>query len=167
MKMKMKMTMVVAIAAVMCAGTSFAKGRPGGGHHGGGPRPMMGGHHGGGPRPMMGGHHGGGPHGGGFRPAPHHPGGHHHGGSFWGRGGRNFWPGFVGGVIGGALVDTVVSPAPVVVTTPVVTTPVVTTPVVTTRNVWVEGCYVNQVLANGTVIRVWQPGHYETRQVVY
>ena len=159
----MKTTMVVALAAVMCTGMTYAKG-----HHGGGF---------GGPRPMMGGR-------GGFRPAPIR---HHHHGSVWGRGGSNFWPGFVGGVIGGVLADAVVSPAPVVVTTPVVTTPVVTTPVVTTpvvttpvvtapvvstpvystQNVWVEGRYVDQVQPNGTVLRVWQPGHYETRQVAY
>ena len=154
--MKMKMTMVVAIAAVMCTGMTYARGPHGGGF--GGPRPVTG-------------HHGG------FRPAPIH---HHHHGSVWGRGGSNFWPGFVGGVIGGALVDAVVSPAPVVVTpapvvvtptpvvtAPVVTTPVVTSPVVSTQNVWVEGRYVDQVQPNGTILRVWQPGHYETRQVVY
>ena len=144
----MKTTMVVALAAVMCTGMTYAKG-----HHGGGF---------GGPRPMMGGR-------GGFRPAPIR---HHHHGSVWGRGGSNFWPGFVGGVIGGVLADAVVSPAPVVVTTPVVTTPVVTAPVVSTpvystQNVWVEGRYVDQVQPNGTVLRVWQPGHYETRQVAY
>ena len=154
--MKMKTTMIVALAAVMCTGMTYAKG-----HHGGGF---------GGPRPMMGGR-------GGFRPAPVHHHRHHHHGSVWGRGGSNFWPGFVGGVIGGVLADAVVSPAPVVVTTPVVTTPVVTTPVVTTpvvstpvystQNVWVEGRYVDQVQPNGTVLRVWQPGHYETRQVAY
>jgi len=27
--------------------------------------------------------------------------------------------------------------------------------------VWVEGRYVDQVQANGSVVRVWQPGHYE------
>ena len=139
----MKTTMIVALAAVMCTGVTYAEG-----HHGGGF---------GGPRPMMGGR-------GGFRPAPIR---HHHHGSVWGRGGSNFWPGFVGGVIGGVLADAVVSPAPVVVTTPVVTTPVVTAPVVSTQNVWVEGRYVDQVQPNGTVLRVWQPGHYETRQVVY
>ena len=149
--MKMKTTMVVALAAVMCTGMTYAKG-----HHGGGF---------GGPRPMMGGR-------GGFRPAPVHHHRHHHHGSVWGRGGSNFWPGFVGGVIGGVLADAVVSPAPVVVTTPVVTTPVVTAPVVSTpvystQNVWVEGRYVDQVQPNGTVLRVWQPGHYETRQVAY
>jgi len=95
---------------------------------------------------------------------------HHH--SFWGRGGRHFWPGFVGGVVGGvvggALYDTVITPAPVVVTTPTVvtTTPVVATTVSTVQNVWVEGRYVDQVQANGTVVRVWQPGHYEQRTVV-
>ena len=139
--MKMKTTMVVALAAVMCTGMTYAKG-----HHGGGF---------GGPRPMMGGR-------GGFRPAPVHHHRHHHHGSVWGRGGSNFWPGFVGGVIGGVLADAVVSPAPVVVTTPVVTAPVVST-----QNVWVEGRYVDQVQPNGTVLRVWQPGHYETRQVAY
>ena len=109
-------------------------------------------------------------------PPPMH---HHHSG--WGRGGSHFWPGFVGSVIGGAIATTMVREAPVVVTTPVVTTPVVTTPVVTTpvvtqpvvaapvtqvQNVWVEGRYVDQVQANGTVVRVWQPGHYEQRTVV-
>ena len=52
-------------------------------------------------------------------------------------------------------------------TTPVVTAPVVSTPVYSTQNVWVEGRYVDQVQPNGTVLRVWQPGHYETRQVAY
>ena len=106
--------------------------------------------------------------------------------SFWGRGGRNFWPGFVGGLIGGAVVSSrpapvVVAPPPpasVVVTTPtvvatptVVTRPVVVqstvvTPVTQVQNVWVEGRYVDQIQANGTVVRVWQPGHYEQRTVV-
>jgi len=124
---------------------------------------------------------------GGWRPGPfpHHypcpPPPPHHGG--WGRGGCNFWPGFVGGVIGGAIASSVVSPAPVVVTQPVVTQPVVVTqptvvtqpvvtqtvvsqPVTTTQNVWVEGRYVDTVQANGSVIRTWQPGHYEQRTVV-
>ena len=56
----------------------------------------------------------------------------------------------------------VAAPAPVVVTTPAV----VTTPVYQTQNVWVEGRYVDQVQPNGTVLRVWQPGHYEQRQVL-
>ena len=67
----MKTTMVVALAAVMCTGMTYAKG-----HHGGGF---------GGPRPMMGGRSG-------FRPAPVHHHRHHHHGSVWGRGGSNFWP---------------------------------------------------------------------------
>ena len=104
-----------------------------------------------------------------------HHGGYHHHGSFWGRGGSHFWPGFVGGVIGGALTSsiyptTTVVTAPVyttpIVSTPVYTTPTVTTaPVYTTQQVWVPGAYVDQVQPNGTVVRVWQPGHYETRQV--
>jgi len=121
------------------------------------------------------------PHGPGFGPGPGFH--HHHHGSFWGRGGRHFWPGFVGGVVGGALYDavtypryygygyrgvvvapapTVVAPAPVVVQQqPVVVQqqPVVVQQPVA-QNVWVEGRYVDQVQANGTVVRVWQPGHY-------
>lgn len=144
MNRKMLTTAVVAgFACVAMCGAAFAG--PRGGHHHPGPRPA---------------HH--------FRPAPMHH--HHH--SFWGRGGRHFWPGFaggvVGGVVGGVLYDTVVTPAPVVVTTPTVvtTTPVVATTVSTVQNVWVEGRYVDQVQANGTVVRVWQPGHYEQRTVV-
>jgi len=133
--------------------------------------------------------HGCGPCGPGWGPRPCGPGwGHrppppHCHGGWWGRGGCNFWPGFVGGVIGGAVASAIVDPAPVVVTTPVVTTPVVTrpvvvqqpvvvsqpvvvTPVTQTQNVWVERRYVDQVQANGSVIRTWQPGHYETLTVV-
>ena len=145
--MKTKMTMIVALGAVLCVGTSFARGP-------GGPGGFRGGH-------------------GGFRPAPIHH--HHHGGSFWGRGGSNFWPGFVGGVVGASIVRPAVYTTPVVtpvvttpvITTPVITAPIVSTPVVTTQNVWVEGRYIDQVQANGTIVRVWQPGHYEQRQVTY
>ena len=86
--------------------------------------------------------------------------------------------GIIGGVIGHALnprpvvvtpAPTVVTPAPVVVTpAPVVVAPapvVVQQPVYQTQNVWVEGRYVDQVQANGTVVRVWQPGHYEQRTI--
>lgn len=155
--MKMKMTMAVALVAAMCglvceARPSGGAPRPSGGAPRPGavasrpvaPRPAA-------PRPRV--QH---------RPAPapaHH---HHSSGSFWGHGGKNFWPGFVGGVIGGVLVDAV-TPSPVVVAP----APVVVTPTVTTQNVWVEGRYIDQVQPNGTIIRVWQPGHYETRQVVY
>ncbi len=120
---------------------------------------------------------------------------HHHHHSGWGRGGRNFWPGFVGGLVGGVVANTVVRPTvyrtpTVITTTPIITTPVVTTPVVTTpvvttpvvattvytppatiqtayatQQVWVPGVYVDQTQPNGTVVRVWQPGHYETRSV--
>ena len=71
-----------------------------------------------------------------------------------------------------------VAPAPVVVTpAPVVVAPqpqvVVQTPppaVVTghyetrVQNVWVEGRYVDQPTPQGTVVRTWQPGHYEQQQ---
>ena len=115
---------------------------------------------------------------------------HHHGG-WWGPGGCHFWPGFVGGVVGGAVgtalarpyyrETVVVQPAPTVVTQPVVVQQplvvqqpqpvivqqpqpvVVQQPVPQTTTVWVEGRYVDQVQANGSTVRVWQPGHYEQR----
>ena len=81
----------------------------------------------------------------------------------------------VGGVVGTTLVrpyysETVVfQPAPTVVTQPVVvqqpavvTQPVVVPqPVVQRLPVWIEGRYVNHVQANGSTVRIWQPGHYE------
>ena len=120
-------------------------------------------------------------------PVPMH---YHHG--YWGRGGRYFWPGFVGGVVGGAIIaDALTRPAvvvsqpatvvvqqpavvtqPVVVQQPVVTQPAVVTqpvvqqPVTQVQNVGVDGRYVDQVQANGAVVRIWQPGHYEQRTVV-
>ena len=145
---KMIKKTIVAVIVAMCAVMCMA--RPGPGPGGFGPRPPV----------------------------------HHHHSSFWGRGGRNFWPGFVGGVVGSALYSGVyrsypstvvysssptvvtttpiVTPMPVVVQQPVVVQP---QPVYTTQQVWVEGCWVNQVQANGAVVRVYQPGHYETRQV--
>ena len=52
--------------------------------------------------------HGGPGPGGGYRPGGpgpgyHHGGGHHHSDSFWGRGGRNFWPSFIGAAVGASL----------------------------------------------------------------
>lgn len=153
--MKMK-TIAVVCAAILCSGVCLA-------------------------RPC--GHHSGGWH----RPAPIHHfrhGGHwHHHGSYWGRGGCHFWPGFVGGIVGGALASSIVEhntvvierpavvAAPTVVTQPVIVQqPVVqtvaTAPVTQTQTVWVEGRYVDQVQANGSTIRVWQPGHYEQRSVI-
>ena len=88
-----------------------------------------------------------------------------------GRGGRNFWPAAVGGFVGGVVANAVVSPSTVVVSSPVVSAPVVSapivsTPVYTTQQVWVPGTYVDQVQVNGTIVRVWVPGHWETRQVL-
>ena len=156
----MNKKLIVAVGTAVLAIGAFAgphgfRGGPGGFR--GGPRPG-GFHHG--PRPVM--HHGG------FHHGPHH----YHS---WGRGGRHFWPGFAGGVIGGvvggviydSLRPTTYVTTPTIVTTPtVVTTPVVTAPAATVQNVWVEGRYVDQVQANGTVIRVWQPGHYGQREVL-
>ena len=124
----------------------------------------------------------------------HHHGGYWGRGGcrFW----PGFVGGVVGGVVGTALTrpyyseTIVVQPATTVVTTPtvvqqpiVVQQPVVTQPVVVqrpsaisvvapvasvqqTRNVWVEGRYVDQVQANGSTVRIWQPGHYEQQTVV-
>ena len=102
-------------------------------------------------------HHHGGPHHG-CGPRPYY---HHHGG-YWGPGGRWFWPGFVSGVVGGAVVSSVVAPREtVVVQQPAaVQQPVV---VAQPQQVWVEGRYVDQVQANGSTVRIWQPGHYEQR----
>ena len=87
----------------------------------------------------------------------------------------------VGGVVGTSLASpyysetVVVQSSPTVVTQPVVvqqpavvTQPVVVQqptivqqPVVQRQPVWVEGRYVDQVQANGSTVRIWQPGHYE------
>ena len=114
---------------------------------------------------------------------------HHYHGGFWGRGGCHFWPGFVGGVVGGAIASSywsrpyytapvvVAQPAPVVVPQPVVVQQpvvqpvvqqpvvqqIVQQPVVQAQRVWVEGCYIDQPQPNGTSVRVWNPGHYEMR----
>ena len=114
-----------------------------------------------------------------YRP-PHvsvHTSHHHHHGS-----GGAIAAGIVGGALLGGLVasavstpapvvvtpaPTVVAPAPVVVQQPVVVSQpvVVQQPVYQTQNVWVDGRYVDTVQPNGTVIRTWQPGHYEQRTI--
>ena len=111
--------------------------------------------------------------------AHHHPHHHHHGGA-----GLAIGAGVLGaGLLASAIYDAThprpyVAPAPVVVTpAPVVVAPqpqvVVQTPapVVTTghyetrvQNVWVEGRYIDQQTPQGTVVRTWQPGHYEQQQ---
>ena len=145
--------LVIAIALLVASSGAFARGWHGGYHHG-----WHGGYHHG--------WHGG----------YHH--GWHHGG-YWGRGGCYFWPGFVGGVVGGVVgtalarpyysETVVVQSSPTVVTQPVVVQQpavvaqpvVVQQPVVQRQPVWVEGRYVDQVQANGSAVRIWQPGHYE------
>ncbi len=141
--MNKKTIITLALATVIGAGTCFARPGNGGGHR---PAPAPR-HHAGGHRPP---------------PPPRHHGGHR-GGSVWGRGGRNFLPGFIGGLVGSTVANTIVRSDPVVVTpAPVVVTPapVTTTMVVTPQRVWVEGRYIDQIQPNGTIIRVWQPGHY-------
>lgn len=113
-----------------------------------------------------------------FRPAPRH---HHHHHAEVGLVG-----GFVGGVVGSLVYDAIVRPAPVVVSpapvvvaqpAPVVVSqpaPVVVSsapvvveaaPAAQVERVWVGGRYVDQVQANGSIVRVWQPGHWEERLV--
>lgn len=116
-----------------------------------------------------------GPRGGRFHAPRHYHHHHHHSHRHAG------WvaAGVVGGAIIGTAIANTITPRPVVVAqpTPVVvsqpapvivqTSPVVVQnpPVYQTQNVWVEGRYVDQVQPNGTVTRVWQPGHYEQRTV--
>lgn len=109
-----------------------------------GPMPHPGPHRGPAPRPALQIHRGPAP-----RPAPmpHHP--HHHN-SAWGRGGSNFWPGFVGGVVIGS---TIFSP-PVVVTPPPPPPP---GPYA--RQMWIEGHYETQIV-NGIYTQVWVPGRW-------
>ena len=105
---------------------------------------------------------------------------------------NDFWVGagvgLVGGLVGAAVYNAVkpdpprvvVQPQPVVVQQPVVQQqPVVVQqqPVVVqqqpvtiqqsapppAQTVWIPGRYVSQTQANGTVVQVWQPGHYEQR----
>ncbi len=97
--------------------------------------------------------------------------------SYYNRGGSGFWTGFaggvVGGIIGGTLTDAVVGPSVVVTSPTIVTAPtivaapavVVSEPVYTARQVWVPGCYVDELLPDGSTIRIFRPGHYETRTV--
>ena len=65
------------------------------------------------------------------------------------------------------LQPVVAQPAPVVVQQPVVAPPApepaaVPAPAVPTQRVWVEGCYVDQVRPDGSLVKVWQPGRYVT-----
>ena len=100
-----------------------------------------------------------------FGPPPprHH---HHHHGAAVGAG-------ILGaGILGAAIIDAATRPDTVVVQQPVVAAPapvIVQQPTIVTtghyetrvQNVWVEGRYIDQVAANGAVVRTWQPGHYE------
>jgi len=62
-----------------------------------------------------------------------------HSRSFWGKGGRYFWPGFIGGVVG-----TVIAPPP---------------PGPYAKQIWIEGHYEIQVI-NGVYTQVWIPGKW-------
>lgn len=71
-----------------------------------------------------------------------HPPVHHH--STWGRGGRNFWPGFTAGVIGSLLVQPPPPPPP--------------RPVVYVNQIWVPPVYETRPVydAFGNIIRYEQ-----------
>ena len=61
----------------------------------------------------------------------------------------------------------VVQSAPAVVQQPVVAPPApesaaVPAPAFPTQRVWVEGCYVDQVRPDGSLVKVWQSGRYVT-----
>jgi len=106
-------------------------------------------------------------------------------GGGWGYGACAVGAGLVGGLLGAAIYDAV-RPTPTVVREPAyVQQPVVVQaqpvvvqqqqPVVVQQQalpaaqpaarqtVWVEGCYISQTQADGSVVRVWNPGHYEQR----
>lgn len=105
-----------------------------------------------GPRPMR-------------RPPPppravHHGHHHHH------HAGSSLAAGLVGGFVGGLVYNAVAADPVVVVQQPTVVQQPVVVQQTTVQNVWVEGRYIEQVQPNGTVIRVWQPGHYEQRTIV-
>ena len=119
-------------------------------------------------------------------------GGYHryHSGSYWYGDGDYFWPEVIGGVVGGALYEGVACPVetvvveenPTVITQPkiiqqtvVVEQSVVseaqtvvgqTVPEVAVgppkRPEWMNGRYVDEILADGTIVRVWESGHYQT-----
>lgn len=143
------LAMALAATFALCARPG-----PGGGPRGGGPRGGFGGG-----APMR------------HSPAPVHHGHHHH---HVGRG-LAVGAGVLGaGLLAGAIVDAA-RPRPIVVERPPVVAPPPPAPVVVTpapvvsaghyetriQNVWVEGRYIDQVTPHGTVVRVWQPGHYE------
>ena len=112
---------------------------------------------------------------------------HHHGchaGDFWAGAGVGLASGLIGAAVYNAVrpapPTVVVQPQPIVVQQPVVVQSqpvVVQQPVVVpaqptvvqqvapqaATTVWVEGRYIDQVQPNGSVTRVWNPGHYEMR----
>lgn len=105
---------------------------------------------------------------------PHHR--HHHGSVAWGVGAGVLGAGLIANAIYNSTrpqtvvvsqptvvtpVPTVVAPAPTVVTQPAVVVQPSGHYEDRVQNVWVEGRYIDQISANGTVVRTWQPGHYE------
>lgn len=121
-----------------------------------------------------------------YGPRHHWHGGCHHHHHGWHA--DDFWAGagvgLVGGLVGAAVYNAVKpdpprvvvqqpvavqQPAPVVVQQQPVTVrqpvPVVVRqqPLPAGTTVWIEGRYIDQVQPDGSVARVWNPGHYEQR----
>lgn len=70
-----------------------------------------------------------------------------------------FWAGFAGSLIGHTVVEAIRPSSTVVVAAPAPQAPVIIqSPAVSPKMVWVEGHYENQVLANGSVVKIWIPG---------
>ena len=95
----------------------------------------------------------------------------HHNHSFWGRGGSNFWPGFIGGIIGSTIVNTTpIVQRPVVVQQPVIQQPVVVQPSVVVQQPVIQQPVLipaRRVISGydsfGRPIYVDVPAHYEYR----
>ena len=108
----------------------------------------------------------------------HHHHHHHHRGTGFAIGAGILGAGLLASTIYDATHPVPPPPPPVVVTpAPVVVAPqpqvVVQTPppAVATghyetrvQNVWVDGRYIDQSTPQGTIVRTWQPGHYEQQQ---
>lgn len=64
----------------------------------------------------------------------------------------------VGNILTSPTTTTVVQQPVTVVSTPAVVTPTVV--IEQPQRIWVPGQYIQQVQSNGTIIKVWQPGHW-------
>ena len=60
----------------------------------------------------------------------------------------------------GTAIYEAVRPEPVIVAAPAPQPTVIIQNPAISRQVWVEGHYENQVLANGTIVKIWVPGRW-------